>query len=327
MIGRCLQCEGENLAFVRKYRTQSHSGARIFGSSALYECSDCGLVQSAPRPDPLTLSEYYKLDYRTKGYGGSDVADVSRFPHDNLFYYNRGQSITELLRRFLSKNNPRILDIGAGYGHILYFLGETFRGSSRFAIEFSEACGRHLKSQQIEVRNQPVEQVLSEMKDQFDLVTLSHVLEHLLDPKQVLKLIYSSLKEGGLLYIEVPNIPADCLLRYPDHIWAPRHDEPHITFYSEAVLTKLVQSAGFELQFSSTAGPEYRYVSSLRYGMPPLRSTIESWIPPALFQFLRSHEFTKPLRVQNREESFFQYGGHDRIWIRTVWKKQPSEGI
>jgi SAM-dependent methyltransferase len=321
MMEECLQCAGKKLAFIRPYRTNTSEGKRIFGGSALYQCSDCGLVQSAPRPEPPILENYYKQDYRTNRYAGSDVADVSRFPNDNLYYCNRGRSIAELLKRFSSKDDLRILDIGAGYGHILYFLGQEFPRASRFAIEFSEACGKHLESQKIEVRNQPVEQVLSGMKNQFDLVTLSHLLEHLLNPASVLELIHSSLTSGGLLYIEVPNIPVDCLLRYPDHVWAPRHDEPHITFFSEFTLKKIVESAGFALQFSSTAGPRYRYISSLRYRLPPFRSTVESWIPKGLFQFLRNQKLTQPLRVQSREEAFFQYGGEDRIWIRSVWKK------
>ena len=325
MMDRCLQCESASLIFVRSYRTNSNHGRRVFGGSALYQCPDCSLVQSAPRPESGILEDYYKQDYRTKGYAGSDVADVSRFPNDNLYYSNRGQSIAELLKGFLSKPDPRILDIGAGYGHILYFLGKQFPESSRFAVEFSEACVRHLESQKIVVRNQPVEEALSEMKNQFDLVILSHVLEHLLNPKRVLQLIHSSLRKDGLLYIEVPNIPPGSLLRYPDHVWAPRFDEPHVSFFCESTMRRLVEPVGFDLQFSSTAGPIYRYISALRYRMPPFRSTIESFIPPPVFHFLRSRKFTKPLRVQEREESFFQYGGDDRIWIRTVWKKLEPE--
>lgn len=326
MIDGCLQCGGKNLTRLRKYRTNSKPGESIFGGASLHRCEACALVQAVPAPDPGVLADYYKQDYRTKGYGGSNVANLSQFPNDNLFYCNRGRSITELLRRFISRPDPlNILDIGAGYGHILYFLGQEFPHACRFAIEFSDACSRHLQSQKIEVHSRPVEEVLSEMRNRFDVIILSHVLEHILNPQKVLSLIGSSLTKEGILYIEVPNIPPGSLMRYPDHVWAPRHDEPHITFFSEPTVRTLVETAGFELQFSSTCGPEYRYISALRYNLPPFRSTVEAWIPPALFQFLRRQSFTKGIRVQPREESFFQYGGPDRIWIRTVWKKKSTD--
>ncbi len=320
-MNECLACGKQNLVRIRSYRTHTNKGKEVFAEAALYECSDCGMVQSIPRPNSAELERYYQHSYRSHGYGGSDVADVSQFPNDNLFYCNRGQSITELLTPFVTKNDLRILDVGAGYGHILYFLGKQFPQSTRSAVELSKPCVEHLQSRNIQVFTRPVEEVLSEMPDHFELVTLSHVLEHLLDPRAVLRLIHSSLAKDGLLYLEVPNIPPDSLLRYPDHMWAPRFDEPHITFISETTLIKLVESAGFRLKFSSTAGPFYRYVSAFRYRMPPFRESIANCIPGSVFRFLRRQKITKAVRVQEREESFFQYGGF-RLWIRSVWKKQ-----
>ena len=316
----CLHCNGVNLERVRPYRTNTAKGKEVFHQSSLLQCVNCGLVQSAPRPDAATLERYYQESYREEGYAGSDVADVQRFPNDNLYYCNRGRSIAELVKPFVSVESPRILDIGAGYGHILYFLGEQFPRSVRSAIELSTPCVAHLKSQSIQVFSQPVESVLEDRKKQFDLITLSHVLEHLLDPKDVLRLIQASLAENGLLYIEVPNIPFETLLRYPDHMWAPRFDEPHITFFSEPTLRELVESSGFRMEYLSTAGPQYRYISGLRFRLPPFRSTVVSWMPGWMFRYLRSRKFTDAVRVQSKEESFFQYGGF-RLWLRSVWRK------
>jgi len=274
-------------------------------------------VQVAPPPDSEALTDYYTMDYRRGGYHGSDVADVSQFPKDNLFYFNRGQSIADLLLPYLRKGELQILDIGAGFGHILFALGQRFPDSTRAAIEFSEVCARHLKSLGVNVFTQPVEDVLPRMGRRFDLVVMSHVLEHLLNPRAVLELIKASLVPGGVLYIEVPNIPVESLLRYPDHVWAPRFDEPHITFFSQSTLRDLLESSGFEVRFCSTAGAEYTYVSALRFRLPPMRSFIQGLMPSKLFLSLRKHSFTKAIRVQEREETFYQYGGL-RLWIRSV---------
>ncbi len=325
MNDACLSCARGDVRRVRRYRSKTRYGRAIFGNAWLHECDTCGLVQAISRPAPKALADYYALDYRRGGCYGSDVADVSRFPKDNLFYYNRGQSIAELVAPYLPKETPQILDVGAGYGHILYALGQKYPHSTRLAIEFSEVCVDHLQSLGVKVCTQPVEELLPRMEQRFDLVVLSHVFEHLLEPRRVLELIHACLAPGGVLYIEVPNIPADALLRYPDHIWAPRYDEPHITFFSVSTLRTILASVGFDTLFCDTAGPEYRYILGLRFHLPPLRWFLQDWLPSPLFHWLRKQRFTQPLRVPDRVEAFYQYG-ECRIWVRSVSRKGGEAG-
>jgi SAM-dependent methyltransferase len=321
--GSCLLCGHTELPQIRRYRCKTRYGRAVFGDAWLQACDECGLVQVIPRADPEVLADYYERDYRSGSMFGADVADTSRFPKDNLFYLNRGESITELLSAHLQRPNPRVLDIGAGYGHILYALGKRYPDSKRSAIEFSEACVKHLKSLGFQVFSRPVEETLPRLEQEFDGVIISHVLEHLLDPPAVLRLIRRSLAPDGVLYVEVPNIPAESLLKYPDHVWAPRFDEPHITFFSTPTLRKLLESAGFEVLFCDTAGPRYQYISHIRFHLPHPRWFLQDLLPSALFFWLRRQHFTRVMRVQEREEEFYQYGGF-RIWLRCVSRKLES---
>ena len=56
---------------------------------------------------------------------------------------------------------------------------------------------------------------------QFDVVIISHVLEHVSDPIEFLKLMTLKLREGGILYVDVP-----CL----DYLHKEL-DEPHLLFF------------------------------------------------------------------------------------------------
>ena len=96
----CLGCGRDRLSRVRRYRTKTRHGNDIFHASWLCICDDCGLVQAMPRPDIQQLMNYYAVDYREGCCAGADVADPTRFPKDNLFYYNRGQSAAELIASF-----------------------------------------------------------------------------------------------------------------------------------------------------------------------------------------------------------------------------------
>jgi SAM-dependent methyltransferase len=319
----CLACKQRHATRVRRYRLDTRYGREVFGDAWLHQCCACGLVQIVPRPEPQALADYYVRDYRRGGLYGSDVADANKFPKDNLFYYNRGQSIAELVGRHIHKEKPQILDIGAGYGHILHAFGQRHPGSKRLAIEFSDVCVQHLTSLGVQVFTKPVEEVLPRMEGRFDVIVLSHVFEHLLDPRGMLDLIHASLAPDGVLYIEVPNISAESLLRYPDHVWAPRFDEPHITFFSASTLRQMLASAGFEPVFCDTAGAEYMNISWLRFHLPHWRWFLQRLIPPPLFHWLRRQKFTQAIRVPERVESFYHYGGF-RIWIRSISRKKTK---
>ena len=45
-----------------------------------------------------------------------------------------------------------------------------------------------------------------ETDDKFDLVFMSHVIEHVLDPVATVAKIRTLLKPGGVLYLETPNV-------------------------------------------------------------------------------------------------------------------------
>jgi 2-polyprenyl-3-methyl-5-hydroxy-6-metoxy-1,4-benzoquinol methylase len=326
-VSGCLSCGNTRLSRVRPYRTRSREGSGLFGGSWLVECAVCGLIQIDPIPTATRLDQYYRDDYRKLGAYGADVADTSRFPRDNLFYFNRGEAVAQLVAPHFAADRPlRILDIGAGFGHILHALGTAFPKATLHAIEYSELCVRHLRAIGITVDSESVETVLERGGEPLDLIVLSHVLEHLREPADTLQLIRSRLAPGGMLYVEVPNITREGLRTYPDHFWAPRYDEPHTMFFSQDVVMRVLERAGFAKIFCSTAGPHYQYVSALRYRLPPLRSTVARLLPKTVFDFLRRQRSTKGVRVQEREPSFFQFGG-DRIWIRTLVNVATDPGL
>ncbi|MCK5664178.1 MAG: methyltransferase domain-containing protein, partial [Thiotrichaceae bacterium] len=60
----------------------------------------------------------------------------------------------------------------------------------------------------LDVRMGGVE-VLDPSVEKFDVITLSHVIEHVHQPVEVLKYCYSLLKPDGFLWLETPNIESE----------------------------------------------------------------------------------------------------------------------
>jgi SAM-dependent methyltransferase len=79
---------------------------------------------------------------------------------------------------------------------------------------------------------------------QFDVVRLSHVLEHLPSPRRSLEKIHRLLRPGGLLWLEVPNAASAEARLFRRHwfLWdLPRH----LYHFTPATLARLLTETGF----------------------------------------------------------------------------------
>lgn len=214
----CLACGGTALKALRRYKSATPSGKALFERRYLFHCNDCGLTQVYPLPTSSDLMQYYSFDYRSGGKFGSALANLELFPEDNSSSFFRGESISELVVNHMSSDKfgrgegePKLLDIGAGFGHILYSLSTRYPNAKLFTVEISDVGVKHLCSLNIEVFEEPVETILPKLAQEFDIIILSRMLEHFLDLKTMLSEVRKHIRKDGLLYIEVPNCPPDFL--------------------------------------------------------------------------------------------------------------------
>ena len=313
----CLCCGGQDLVRVRPYRSESPAGKRLFRGAVIDQCAACGLCQLDPVPDDASLAAYYAEDYRAGRRYGSDASNPSTFPHDNAFFFNRGRSVTTLVREHLEDDAPprTILDIGAGYGHVLHALQQAFPAADCFAHEYSLPCIEHLNNVGLQVVTGPLEEVLARLP-KLDLVVSTHVVEHLRDPVATLELARSRMNAAATLFVEVPHMGITLLRGYPDSPWAPRHDEPHVTFFDVTSLAWVLEAAGFRPVLVRTAGPMYTPISALRYHLPPLLPTLRRFVPRSIMSRLR-RSGSRHATLAHLAPLFDAYGG-DRIWVRSV---------
>jgi 2-polyprenyl-3-methyl-5-hydroxy-6-metoxy-1,4-benzoquinol methylase len=80
--------------------------------------------------------------------------------------------------------------------------------------------------------------------DSLAFVRMNHVLEHLYNPLQVLKVIKNKMKSGSILHLAIPNPKGISATLYKGKWWgldAPRH----IMLFSSHSLKKLIINSGF----------------------------------------------------------------------------------
>ncbi|MHA7059253.1 class I SAM-dependent methyltransferase [Aquimarina sp. M1] len=120
------------------------------------------------------------------------------------------------------KEKTAILDIGCGGGALLKKL-QKYGFKKLNGID--PYLDQDIISESISIKKVSIDQLLEDRK-KYDVVIMSHVLEHLDDPNQHLQKVKSLLADHGKLIIRVPISSSAAFEKYANHwfqIDAPRH--------------------------------------------------------------------------------------------------------
>ncbi|MEW4563488.1 methyltransferase domain-containing protein [Bremerella sp. JC770] len=157
-----------------------------------------GLVYADPRADHDSIEDFYRSTYR-RFYKS---ATKPKWKHTARNAYIAGQRVDMI--KSLAPKGAAVLDIGTGSGELLY-VGRS-HGLEMQGVEVDQAYAQFgRKSYGVKIINAPLRKAVLP-DNHFDMVTLFHVLEHLPDPRMALSKVAATLKPGGHVLIEVPNV-------------------------------------------------------------------------------------------------------------------------
>lgn len=151
--------------------------------------------------------------------------------------------VENIIRLCTDIPHASILEVGAGEGSVLYRLSETSFGDDLYALDISESGIERIKQRNIvSLRECQLYDgyKIPYVDDQFDLVILSHVVEHLEHPRL---LIREASRVGKKLFIEVPL----------EHTWKLPKDFAfdrvgHINVYTPQTIRHLLQSCDLTIK-------------------------------------------------------------------------------
>lgn len=250
----------------------------------IYWCQTCDYGMTKNRPSPEEVKNFYTLDnYYTHNANGTEsnelneqreyaedcqtTGDASASPatqRQDLSFFDRlrihlsyrldageelnPQEVTPLLK----VEQPLICEIGCGNGKNLAKFQQS--GYAVFGVEPDSAAREVAQTITPNIFAGTAEELpvtITERK--YDIVLMSHVLEHCLDINTVMSNVREILKDGGIYIVEIPNCNSIGFQTYRGE-W-PWSDIPrHLNFFTCSSLDKTLKKHGFKVELVKYSG-------------------------------------------------------------------------
>lgn len=233
----CYLCQqGQPIIYFRKL---GHS---------IYRCPQCHLLTLDFREDYNTfLLRYYQKGYFT---GDKENRAYADYAEDKPNIAKNARNILKKIKKI--KPQGALLDVGCAMG---FFMEEAQRiGYKVYGIEVSSYAAK--AAQQKFAKNiflGSVEEFIQKKTDLpvfsnllFDVIVLSDLIEHLKDPREVLKGLRKILKKDGIIVIETGDAGSlwARLMGKNWHFFAPPQ---HLYFFSRETLSKILAQAEYKV--------------------------------------------------------------------------------
>lgn len=176
--------------------------------------------------------------------------------YENLFE-NIFLKRVNLISKFVKKG--KMLEIGSATGVMLKLFKKM--GWDALGVEPSGSI-QEAKKKGLRVLNVKFENAKLP-KDYFDLVVLNHTLEHIDNPKLVLKKINTLLKEEGIVFIDVPNF-GSLLSKLLGKKWPYLLPKEHKHQFTKENLSKLLRDNGFKVVCWESRSGIFEYANPLK---------------------------------------------------------------
>lgn len=216
------------------------------GIFKLLKCGECGHGVLNAQFTPTELGNLY-----------SNYYPRSQFDLESYKTYDEIQGFNAWLDGYKSSpfrwipRSVRVLDIGCGFGESLGF--HRARGCEVYGVEADENIRRVADKFGFNVHVGLFDpNVYSE--DFFDYVTMSQVIEHVVDPVQTLTGIGKVLKRGGVAILSTPNASGWGAKVFRQR-WINWHAPYHLQFFTVESMRLAAQKSGLVLERTTTITP------------------------------------------------------------------------
>ena len=201
---------------------------------------ETGVLKTTPTPKKEDLSSYYNSE--------AYASHQERANTLVLWAYMRVRKRTLKskikLISAISTTAGNLLDFGCGLGDFL--LATQAQGWSSYGIEPHQKVKAKAKKK-IKREIYSTIQEAQKTNKKYDIITMWHSLEHVVDLSRTLRFLHNSTKKKGKVVIAVPNHKSFDAKHYKK-FWAAYDTPRHVWHFDQKSITNLFKKEGFVLE-------------------------------------------------------------------------------
>ncbi len=233
---------------------------QALGVRDLARCRNCGLIFFRKQPSPGQIKKFYNTEIFSPAeyYKKMQKADKKNF---------------SIVMGHVEKIKPagKLLDVGCSTGNLMEFARS--RGWSCYGIELNKKAVEECRRRKLNVKSEVLGR-RTFSNSYFDWINLGDVIEHVKNPKELLRICNSKLKKDGVLTLSTPDISK----------WLARKFQikpgEHIFYFDKKTIRMILEMSGFRISKISNYTP-YRNISALAHS-----STFNQTSKKAIFSSL-----------------------------------------
>lgn len=248
VIKECPVCQGTKFTEYLTCKDQTVSKSNF----NIVQCETCSFLATSPRPTDSELGNYYL----SEAYISHTNQTKTLF--DKVYQISRLYTLKwklNILNKYTQGKN--LLDVGCGTGAFLEYSNK--KGWNVSGVEPSKVAKERINlllKDRVKSELQHVEQ------NDFNAITLWHVLEHLPNLNEALNQISNKLHSTGTIFIAVPNPESPDAKHYQEH-WAAYDVPRHLWHFTKRTMEHLLAQHRLEIIKTYPMKLDAFYVSTL----------------------------------------------------------------
>lgn len=248
----CPVCSAGTIKEALRVKDHSVSGEEF----SIWECAACHFRFTQDVPDAASIGPYYQSeDYISH-------SNTSKGLINRLYQAVRKRTLKrkrKLVQQQTGMGKGQLLDIGSGTGA---FVSEMEKSGWRVTGLEPDSGARQVARESFGVNLQDTSGFFQLPADQFDAITLWHVLEHVHTLHEYIAQLKKLLRTGGRILVAVPNYTSGDAGHYQS-FWAAYDVPRHLYHFSPGSMEKLATIHGLKLLSCKPMWYDSFYISML----------------------------------------------------------------
>lgn len=254
----CSLCSSNKIRFLSEVEDVEYWSSQ--DTFFYYECLSCELIFLKDPPfDKLSEiypDSYYSTDFQIKS------SSLINYFLNNVKTFLDKKFFRKTLSTIKHRQKLSCLDIGGGSGWMLNILR-----ASDSRVNQTSVIDLNPKSKELAKKNghtfycQNVEAI--DFNNLFDVVLLLNLIEHVANPKNVLKSIHSAMRPQALAIIKTPNNKSFNRRLFESKYWGGYHAPRHWNIFNEKNFRKMCEDVGFVVQKLSYTQGAHQWAASV----------------------------------------------------------------